>query len=180
MKMYWGIDPGMKGFHVFVDEIGQHHESIPIYVDPKIKNITFMHNTFEDIISKYEQKGYKLICILEDIRGYDGTSKKSAESMMHTVGAIEMALIAYGVTHIKVPPKEWQKEMHKGVPLIKKMSSTKKTQVKDTKAMSIIAAQRIFPGVSLGRQMKTKLSTVPDDNLVDALLIAEYGRRQNY
>lgn len=45
---------------------------------------------------------------------------------------------------------------------------------RDTKAMSILAAHRLFPGVSLLRTDKCKK---PDDGMSDALLIAEYGRR---
>ena len=42
------------------------------------------------------------------------------------------------------------------------------------KVMSILAAQRLFPNHDLRR---TEACKKPDDNLVDSLLIAEYGRR---
>lgn len=46
--------------------------------------------------------------------------------------------------------------------------------VKDNKKMSIVAAHRIFPDVSLKR---TNRSLKDDDNFADSLLMAEYGRR---
>jgi hypothetical protein len=61
-----------------------------------------------------------------------------------------------------VAPREWQREMLAG------------TSGDDTKQRSIIAAQRLFPGVCLLRTLKCKK---PSDGIADALLVAEYGRR---
>ena len=46
----------------------------------------------------------------------------------------------------------------------------------DTKATSINAAQRLFPSVDFRRNEQCRKI---DDNKVDALLMAEYGRRKN-
>ncbi len=62
-----------------------------------------------------------------------------------------------------VLPRVWQKEMLAGTP------------AGDTKQRSVIAAQRLFPGVSL---LPTERSRKPSDGLSDALLIAEFGRRR--
>lgn len=61
-----------------------------------------------------------------------------------------------------VLPRVWQREMLKGSP------------AGDTKQRSILAAQRLFPGVSL---LPTERSRKPSDGLSDALLIASYGQR---
>lgn len=62
--------------------------------------------------------------------------------------------------------------MHKGIKLITKNDGIK--TVKDNKKMSIVAAHRIFPDVSLKRSSR---SLKDDDNFADSLLMAEYGRR---
>lgn len=59
-------------------------------------------------------------------------------------------------------PRVWQREMHRGTP------------AGDTKQRSIVAAQRLFPRVSL---LPTERSRRPNDGLADALLISEYGPR---
>lgn len=61
-----------------------------------------------------------------------------------------------------VPPREWQKVMLAGV------------AKGDTKAASIVRANQLFPGVDLRPGQCRK----DQDGLSDALLIAEYGRRQ--
>ena len=69
---------------------------------------------------------------------------------------------ALKIPHVLVSPRVWQREMFQGTP------------GSDTKQRSILAAQRLFPGVSL---LPTERSRKPSDGLSDALLIAEYGRR---
>ena len=71
-------------------------------------------------------------------------------------------LTGMGISHELVAPRTWQKVMLAGTP------------GSDTKQKSIIAAQRLFPGVRLTR---TERSRKLDDGISDALLIAEYGRR---
>lgn len=61
-----------------------------------------------------------------------------------------------------IPPKVWTHEMHKGC------TGT------DPKSKSLQAVRRLFPTVSL---KATDHSTKPHSGYIDALLIAEYGRR---
>ena len=71
-------------------------------------------------------------------------------------------LTALSIPYQLVPPRTWQKVMLAGTP------------GRDTKQRSIIAAQRLFPDVSL---LRTERCRKPDHGLSDALLIAEFGRR---
>ena len=66
--------------------------------------------------------------------------------------------IPYQLVH----PRTWQKVMLAG------------TNGADTKQRSIIAAQRLFPGVSL---LRTPRCRKLDSNFSDALLLAAYGMR---
>ena len=78
------------------------------------------------------------------------------------------------IPYTKVQPKKWQKQAWEGIPLIKKPSSTGKTQVTDTKAMSLIAAKRLFPKEDL---RATERSKIPHDGKVDSLLMANHCLR---
>jgi hypothetical protein len=62
-----------------------------------------------------------------------------------------------------VPPQTWQREMLAGC------------SGSDSKARALQAAQRLFPGLDLRRTPKCKKA---DEGFVDALLIAEFGRRK--
>jgi hypothetical protein len=72
-------------------------------------------------------------------------------------------LKALQVPFTLVPPATWGKVMHAG-------TDTKL----DSKARSIQAAQRIFPGVDFRVSERGK---VPHDGKCEAALICEYGRR---
>ena len=72
-------------------------------------------------------------------------------------------LHAFVLSHELVAPRVWQATMHAG------------TSGEDLKQRSIIAAQRLFPGVSL---LRSERSRKPDDGMAEALLIAEWGRRK--
>ena len=80
--------------------------------------------------------------------------------------------IPLGIPYIKVPAKEWQKEMFKGVDEITKPGKTSR----DTKAMALVAIKRLFPELKLTFNDR---STKPHDGLIDAVLIAEYSKRKN-
>jgi len=74
----------------------------------------------------------------------------------------EWMCVGLGLPYQLVAPQTWQKAMHAGTP------------EGDTKQRSILAAHRLFPGVSL---LRTERSRVPHDGLAEALLLAEFGRR---
>jgi hypothetical protein len=81
-----------------------------------------------------------------------------------SLGVLEALCVAHKLSYQLVRPQAWQKVMLAGV------------EGQDTKARSIIAAGRLFPKVSL---MRTERSKKPDDGFADALLIAEYARRNH-
>jgi hypothetical protein len=102
-----------------------------------------------------------------------GSSKTTAFSMGHQAGAIEMGCIAHGISFTKVRAVDWQKQMFQGVETITKTGKSSR----DTKAMALIAIKRIFPDLKLtfgDRAIKAH------DGLVDAVLMAEYARRNNF
>ncbi len=105
----------------------------------------------------------------------DATGEQAADAQLETSGVVanwnrgyslglfEGLFVALAIPYTLVAPQSWQRAMHAGV----------STYV-DTKQRSILAAQRLFPQVSL---LATPRSLKPHDGIADALLIAEYGRR---
>lgn len=77
-------------------------------------------------------------------------------------GIIEGLLVALRIPYQLVAPRRWQAVMHEGTPAA------------DTKVRSIMAAERLFPDVSLLRSVGCRK---PDDGMAEALLLAEFGRR---
>lgn len=78
-------------------------------------------------------------------------------------GMIEGILVAEHVPYTLVRPQVWTRQMHAGLP-----------REASTKQRSMIVAQRLFPSIPL---LATERSRKPHDGIVDALLIAEWGRR---
>lgn len=160
-----GIDIGKKGAIVILARQPWTYatESIPM---PLIADKLDYHKLFE-ILSHY--KGTDCHVIFEKLGVIFGTGKSTAFSMGHQSGAVEMACIALNLPYTKVPAKQWQKEMFQGVEEITKPGKSSR----DTKAMALIAAKRLYPDyrLTIGK------STTPHDGVVDALLMADYCKR---
>lgn len=164
---YLGIDPGKKGFFVVIDERGSLVEAIGI---PQIGKEYDKRGIF-DFFCKYDF-GH---IVLENPGIIQGTSKSSVASLQKCVSLIEGLLFSTSIPHSLVRPKEWQSLLWKNVPKQYKVGSDKKTT--DTKATSLLAAINLFPGVDFKITEKGNKSRNYNDNYVDAILLAEYGRR---
>lgn len=162
-----GIDIGKKGAIVVLQgqkTVQNAFDPIPM---PMIGDQVDYHQVFE-ILSRY--KGTDCHVIFEKLGVIFGTGKSTAFSMGYQSGAIEMACISLGLSYTKVPAKQWQKEMFQGVEEITKPGKSSR----DTKAMALIAAKRLYPDYRL----TIRKSTTPHDGVVDALLMADYCKRK--
>lgn len=171
-KLSIGIDPGKEGYVVCHSSETNNFTFIPI---PKIGDkidangiIDLFRFLKEDFI------GFIISACVEDVHAIFGASAKSTFEFGYVNGMIDMALVANKIPFTKVSPKKWQSVMWQGVPMQKKVSSTGKTLVNNTKAISEMAAKRLFPDVDMRRTSRCKKN---DENLIDALLICEYCRR---
>ena len=168
-KISIGIDPGKSGFITIFNG-----NDAPLFIAMPLvkKQIDLSHLA----VIFYELKTTNRImhCVLEDVHAMFGSAAKATFNFGYICGVLEALLVANRIPYTKVAPKKWQKQMWEGIPLIKKPSTSGKTQVTDTKAMSLLAAKRLFPDVDL---RATERSTIPHDGKIDSLLIAEYCRR---
>lgn len=97
------------------------------------------------------------------LRGKAPASKQGAVSLARCQALFEMACCVRRYPYTIVSARTWQIVMFAAL-----------GKIDDTKAASIMIAKRLFPGVNL-RPGECKKD---QDGLSDALLMAEYGRRQ--
>lgn len=155
MKHIVGIDPGTNGGIAVLDMEGN------------VISVTKMPETMQDIL-EYLRKysgGEQLfmradsVCYLEKVGyGMPGQSSRATATFARHCGHLEMALLALGIKTNECTPQKWQKHYQLG-----KSSDYGKTEWKNKLKSQ---AQQLFP------REKVTLA------VADALLIAEYGRKQ--
>jgi len=166
--VYVGIDPGAHGFFAIYDTSTKEYSFIEMPKIGKFIDILGVSNIVKLL------KNHVAIVALEDVHSIFGVSAKSNWSFSAAAAIVETALVCHVIPYTKVQPKKWQKLMWEGIPVQKKLSSTGKTFVNDTKLMSKMAAKRLFPNIDLRRNERCK---VEDDGKIDALLLVNYARR---
>lgn len=164
--MIIGIDPGGQGGIAHLKPNG---EVLELFVMPTIGKEVDIHQLSELIPFHAEQ------VFLEDVGAIMGVpvSKQTMFNFGRNLGLIEGIIVAKQLSYVKVKPKEWQKEMFRGVPELKKPGKGKKL-TRDTKKMALVAAKRLYPGQDLS---KSGISRKEHDGFVDALLIGAWGAR---
>lgn len=167
-KVYIGIDIGKHGAIATIFHDGE----IVIEKMPMIKT----ELDYASIPKMLYKQGHSSHVVFEKLGVIFGSSKQTAFSMGEQSGAVEMSCICQNIPYTKVRAVDWQKQMFQGIDQITKPSSTGKKQVRDTKAMALMAVKRIFPELKLTFGDR---ATVPHDGLIDAILMAEYARRNN-
>lgn len=166
-RAYIGIDPGSKGFLVLM-----HRYEL-------VDSCSIEDDGIEGVVGFLEKwYGADTAVVVEDPRQIvGGVSSTSNFKFGYNVGMIIGVLRGLGISYTQVPPQKWQREIWTAADKVyKPLKEGRKTRQVDTKATSILACKRLFPKCDLRRTAKCKN---PDDNKVDAMLIAEYGRRMN-
>lgn len=174
-KTYIGIDIGKQGAIAIIRPSGE----IDTYKMPMIKTELDYHGLGRLIKEECETTSTEegIHISFEKLGVIFGSSKQTAWSMGEQSGAIEMICICQNIPYTKVRAVDWQKTMFQGLNEITKPSKTGGKPSRDTKAMALVGVKRLFPTLKLTFGEKAK---VPDDGLIDAVLIAEYSRRNNF
>ena len=153
MKCVIGIDPGVNGG---IAVLG---------MDGCVIFVRKMPETPQDILDclrKFagtELFGSEAVCYLEKVgTGMPGQSSKATATFARHCGHLEMALLALGIKTNDITPNKWEKSYQLG-----KSSDYSKTEWKNKLKAK---AQQLFP--------KEKVTLA----VCDALLLAEYGRKQ--
>lgn len=153
MKYIVGIDPGALGGIAVLS------------MDGEVVDIRRMPETPQDILEclrKYSSSdlyGNDAVCYMEKVgTGLPGQSSKATATFARHCGHLEMALLALGIRTNEATPQKWIRSYQLG-----KSSDYSKTEWKNRLKSK---AQQLFP--------KEKVTLA----VADALLIAEYGRKQ--
>lgn len=165
MKTYMGIDPGSKGCVTVMDGGGIRFFSL--------RDMTERETA--ELFGKVGKADGGAAAVMEEVHAVFGSSARSTFSFGETYGMLKGLLVAAGIPYSLVPPKTWQAEIWASDDKVYRYKRDGKKMV-DTKATSINAARRLFPGLDLRR---TERCSRIDDNIADSLLICEYGRRRN-
>jgi len=170
-KLYIGVDIGKNGAIAKLTEDNQltYHALPQTGGQISLKGIV---DIFEEVeIWLKSDKDNHLLVGLEDVHSIFGSSAKSNFQFGRALGIIEGIVSHARMSFVMVQPKTWQKFSFLGVPEVRKnVTSTSKGSV-DTKAMALIASQRLFPTQTF---LATSRSRVPHDGIVDATLITYY------
>lgn len=167
-KIYVGIDIGKNGGVVSIHPDGEVvTQRVPLIKDE------IDTKALGDIIEAYLDFGKpNLIFGLEDVHSIYGVSAKANFQFGRAAGLIEGYITAFKLSHQYVQPKTWQAVSFLGVPkLFKPLEAGKKNAQADTKAMALIAAQRLYPMADLIANIRARK---PHDGIIDSLLIAHY------
>lgn len=170
-KIYLGIDPGSDGYLAVIDN-GE-YRFLPIEDTPMLEIGKFV-GEFRDT---------QCVAVLEDVHSVFGSSAQGTFNFGLSKGFLLGLLIAHRIPYVLVAPKDWQSGVWINAD---KEYTTQKQKLKnggektvrkvETKQTSYNAALRLFPDVDF---RKSARCTKPHDGKVDALLMAEYGRRMN-
>lgn len=179
MKKIIGIDPGLDGAFVFLTEDGT---VIDKQIMPKIGKVLDLR-AISDILNVPDKQGWHIF--IEEVHAIFGASAKSTFSFGFAYCAVQMAACVHNFKWTLVQPKKWQSIAYQGIPEMRKPSTTynnrkgkpctRKGGLK-TKEMSLVAVKRLFPTIDLKASSRCR---TPHKGIVDALLIAEYGRVMN-
>lgn len=172
-----GIDPGKDGGISVIDNYGFIKE---LHTIPKISDANVDYLRLIDIFKSLS--GGLTYCFLEDVHSLVCSSKKSNFSFGGIVEVKKVLAMEHLQNVTIVPPKKWQAEMFKGVKPIMKVVRAKDKETneinvkvaKDTKKMALLVARSVF---SQNNFLANDRCRMAHDGLVDASLIAEYGRR---
>jgi hypothetical protein len=114
-------------------------------------------------LAQLRQHGFELTVILET-PGKFAKGVQAISSMWDSYGATRSVLECGGFRHHRIAPQTWQKRMLVGC------------QKGDTKPAALARCRQLWPAQEW---TATARSTKPHEGLIDAALIAEFGRIQN-
>jgi len=175
--MIIGIDPGKNGAIIGISQQGK----------ILMKNVTPLVGTeidwseFAEMLKPFHNIRH---VFLEHVHAMHNSSAKATFSFGGCFEGVKALCAAFMHPMTLVSPKDWQKEMHQGIPqqykpAVKIVTGKNAGKMgkprKDPKKMSLMAVKRLFPNESL---LRTPRCTSEHDGIIDALLIAEYGRRK--
>lgn len=168
--MIWiGIDPGLAGGIAMIDDEKDKVNQLKLFRMPIVKesdahgknHYVLYHAELLNIL--LDVSHINAIAFIEKQHPVSNQGRASIFSLAFQYGALVHSLVATGIKYEIITAKEWQKEF-----------GIKKDEKSDTKQQAAIIATTLFPDAELIPARHRVLHS----GIVDALLIAEYGRRK--
>ena len=157
--IYIGIDNGLTGGLVAVGYAGSLIDRIEMPTRRKKTGNEVDAIDVRDFLLKLRHTG-KVTAILET-PGKFSAGVMAISSMWDSYGCIRGVLESLEIRHHRVTPQIWQKVMMPGC------------AKGDTKPAALTKARQLWPDE---RWLRSERCTKPHDGMIDAALIAEYGR----
>lgn len=156
--MVIGVDPGITGGVVALSDDGKILEK---YTMPSVAGLIDIA-AFADLFREFT-KGYAVHVFMEQAQSFPKQGVASSFNYGRGFGNLEGVLGALRIARTLVRPHVWTKVIHAG--LQKELPAKEKSK---------LALTRLFPDVDLRASERCRKQ---HEGMMDALLIAEYGRR---
>jgi len=160
-KIIIGIDNGLTGGLVAISDMGAIIERWVMPIQGKAKGNEVAADSVLMFLDKWNRSD---ITALLEVPGKHSPGVHALCSMWDSFGAIRATLETRGIRHHRVPPQTWQKFI---------LGNVEKGQ---TKPAALSKCRQLWPDESF---LATVRSSRPHEGLIDAALIAEYGRLKN-
>jgi len=171
MNIYIGIDPGKTGAVALLTD---DPDRLDVWQYPgDIKSAcTLLQDGIIGLSPNLEEADRNVFACLEKVHAMPMQGVSSSFNFGVSYGMWQGVLAVMGIPYIFVTPHAWQKVTFDSQCVIfkdaKLSGSSKIKRKRDTKAMSLSVARRLFPDVDLHRKA--------DDGKADALNLARYAK----
>ena len=159
--IYIGIDNGLTGGLVAISDMGQVIEQRIMPTQGKAKGNEVNSELLLDFVDQWDREN---ITVILEVPGKHSPGVMSLCSMWDSFGAIRAVLETRGIRHHRIAPQTWQKAV---------LGNVQKGQ---TKPAALSKARQLWPAE---KWLASPRCTKAHEGLVDAALIAEYGRIKN-
>ena len=160
-KVYIGIDNGISGAVVALSPESQIIDMLPMPIQKARGGNEIDIITVWGFFTQFYTRD-QLIVLIEEPGG--SKSAKAAKSMAGSFHALRAMCALKNLRWHRITPRSWQSVMLPGC------------QAGETKPRALELAKRLWPDENF---LESKRCRVPNDGLIDAALIAEYGRQKN-
>jgi hypothetical protein len=170
---YMGVDPGLSGAWAIINSEREVVRTalMPTFIytkgrGKKVKD--YRHIDCSELYKDWQEvsgsANGNLICTLEEQRGLPGQSSVATFTFGVVYGITKALLTATSIDYSLVTPSVWKK------------SIIGPCEEENLKVCSVAKCKEIFPDANL---IVKKKGRVADANIAEALLLAEYCRREN-
>lgn len=171
MKIFMGVDHGLRGALATITEDGEIHGILQM---PLKSGEIDCFEIYSWLFENYGDYEHEIIACGEKLNAIFRASASSTFNFGKNIGKVTGIIECLEMEYSEVTATTWQKfffDLYQIEPIFDTKKTPSGKTRKDTKSMALIVAQKIW-----GNQIDPYMNK---DGIVDALLIAEYARRSS-